>query len=70
MGQGVIIVNIILCNDVCFTHFTIIHNLLTYLLICTATMSYYIECDTLAHWTYMLHSEGQFSYNDICAVYE
>ena len=45
MGQGVIIVNIILCNDVCFTHVTIINNLLTYLLICTAMMSYYIECE-------------------------
>jgi hypothetical protein len=47
MGQGVIIVNIILCNDVCFTHVTIIHNLLTYLLIYTAMMSYYIECEDM-----------------------
>ena len=29
-GPGVIIVNIILCNDVYFTHVTIINNLLTY----------------------------------------
>ena len=47
MGQGVIIVNIILCNNVCFTHVTIIHNLLAYLLICTAMMSYYIECEDM-----------------------
>jgi hypothetical protein len=32
---------------VCFTHVTIIHNLLTYLLICTAMMSYYIECEDM-----------------------
>ena len=32
-GPGVIIVNIILCNYVCFPHVTIINNLLTYLLI-------------------------------------
>jgi hypothetical protein len=32
IGPGVFIVNIILCNYVCFTHVTIIHNLLTYLL--------------------------------------
>jgi hypothetical protein len=31
IGPGVIIVNIILCNDVCFRHVTIINNLLTYL---------------------------------------
>ena len=30
-GPDVIIVNIILCNDECFTRVTIINNLLTYL---------------------------------------
>jgi len=32
-GPGTIIVNIILCSDVCFTHVTTINNLLTYLYI-------------------------------------